>query len=199
MWELFSGNRFMGASVIPVAGHPELKLFEVGRIADDRGFFSETYNERDYQRVGLDVCFVQDNHSLSRHRGTLRGLHFQRPPYAQGKLIRVTRGAILDVAVDMRHGSPTFGQHVAFEISEENWRQIYVPEGYAHGFVTLMDDTEVQYKVTDFYSAEHDAGVNWADPALGIDWKVDAAEIVLSDKDKQHPLLAELPPYFEFN
>ncbi|NIJ41444.1 dTDP-4-dehydrorhamnose 3,5-epimerase [Parvibaculum indicum] len=188
----------MKLGIIPVEDHPEVKLFEIGRIGDERGFFSETYNERDFRREGLDVRFVQDNHSLSRQRGTLRGLHFQTPPHAQGKLVRVTCGAILDVAVDIRHGSPTFGRHVAFEISAENWRQLYVPAGYAHGFVTLTDDTEVQYKVTDFYSAEHDAGLRWDDPALGIDWRVDAGDVVLSGKDTQHPLLAELPPYFEY-
>lgn len=188
----------MELGTIPVEGHPEIKLFEIRRIGDERGFFSETYNEFDFRRAGLDVRFVQDNHSLSRQRGTLRGLHFQTLPHAQGKLVRVTRGAILDVAVDIRHGSPTFGRHVAFEISAENWRQLYVPIGYAHGFVTLTDDTEVQYKVTEFYSGEHDAGLRWDDPALGIDWKVDAGGIVLSEKDRQHPLLAELPPYFEY-
>ncbi|MGX1198455.1 dTDP-4-dehydrorhamnose 3,5-epimerase [Parvibaculum sp. MBR-TMA-1.3b-4.2] len=188
----------MRPALLPVPGHPDVKLLEVRRIDDERGFFSETYNENDFASAGVDARFVQDNQSLSRRRGTLRGLHFQRPPHAQGKLVRVTRGAILDVAVDIRHGSPTFGEHVAFEINAENWRQLYVPVGYAHGFVTLTDDTEVQYKVTDFYSAEHDAGIAWNDPALGIDWKLDAADITLSGKDRQHPVLAELPRIFEF-
>ena len=188
----------MRSALLPVPGHPDVKLLEVRRIDDERGFFSETYNASDFAAAGVDVRFVQDNHSLSRRRGTLRGLHFQRPPHAQGKLVRVTCGAILDVAVDIRHGSPTFGEHVAVEISAENWRQLYVPAGYAHGFVTLRDDTEVQYTVTDFYSAEHDAGIAWNDPALGIDWKLDAANITLSGKDRQLPVLAELPRIFEF-
>lgn len=188
----------MRPALLPVPEHPDIKLLEVRRIDDDRGFFSETYNESDFAAAGVDVRFVQDNHSLSRRRGTLRGLHFQRPPHAQGKLVRVARGAILDVAVDIRHGSPTFGEHVAVEISAENWRQLYVPVGYAHGFATLTDDTEVQYKVTDFYSAEHDAGIAWNDPALGIDWRLDAAEITLSGKDRQLPVLTELPRIFEF-
>ena len=188
----------MRPALLPVPGHPDVKLLEVRRIDDERGFFSETYNENDFADVGVDVRFVQDNQSLSRRRGTLRGLHFQRPPHAQGKLVRVTRGAILDVAVDIRHGSPTFGEHVVIEISAENWRQLYVPIGYAHGFITLRDDTEVQYKVTDFYSAEHDAGIAWNDPALGIDWKLDAAEITLSEKDARHPVLKDLPSCFEF-
>jgi len=187
----------MEPSVIPVDGHPDVKLLETRRLEDERGFFSETYHERDFGKIGLTARFVQDNHSLSRRRGTIRGLHFQIPPRAQGKLVRVVRGAILDVAVDIRHGSPTFGQHVAVELSAENWRQLYVPAGYAHGFITISEDTEVQYKVTDFYSAEHDAGLNWADPALGIDWKVDVADIVLSDKDRLHPFLKDLPRYFE--
>ena len=188
----------MEPSVLTIEGHPDVKLFKVHRIEDERGFFSETYNERDLWHVGLDVRFVQDSHSLSIRRGTLRGLHFQAPPHAQGKLVRVTHGAILDVAVDIRHGSPSFGQHIVVELSAKNWRQLYVPKGYAHGFVTLVDDTEVQYKVTDFYSAEHDAGLKWDDPALGIDWKCDATDITLSAKDAQQPLLAELPSYFEY-
>ena len=188
----------MKFEVKPVDEHAEVKLVIPKRFVDDRGFFSETYNRQDLAAFGLDVEFVQDNHSLSRRKGTLRGLHFQCPPHAQGKLVRVPRGAVLDVAVDIRRGSPTFGKHVAVELSAENWRQLYIPEGYAHAFVTLMDDTEVQYKVTDFYSAEHDAGLKWDDPVLGIDWKFDAADITLSAKDAQHPSLAELPSYFEY-
>ena len=188
----------MKVKITPFSGHEEVKLVEPARFGDERGFFSETYNQKDLAQAGLEANFVQDNQSLSRQRGTLRGLHFQRPPYAQGKLVRVVRGRILDVALDIRHGSPTFGQHVSAELSADNWRQLYVPVGYAHGFVTLESDTEVLYKVTNYYSAEHEGGISWNDPALGIDWGIDTAAISLSDKDKRHSTLDELPVCFEF-
>ena len=175
-----------------------MKLIEPPRFDDERGFFSETYNKKELAQSGLDATFVQDNQSLSRRRGTLRGLHFQRPPYAQGKLIRVVRGGILDVAVDIRHGSPTFGQFVSAELSAENWRQLFVPVGYAHGFITLEDATEVLYKVTNYYSAEHEGGICWNDPSLGIDWGIDTSGILLSDKDKSYSTLDEQPVCFEF-
>ena len=166
------------------------------RFEDDRGFFSETFGDARFRAAVADVSFVQDNHSLSRAPGTIRGLHYQAPPMAQGKLVRVVRGAILDVAVDIRHGSPTFGEHVAVELSADNWAQLWVPEGFAHGFCTLAPDTEVVYKVTASYSPDHDFGLAFDDPELAIDWPVPPSAAVLSDKDRRHPRLAELPHHF---
>lgn len=178
---------------------PDVKIIETDRFGDHRGFFSETYSRPAFRDVGIDLDFVQDNHSLSVQQGTVRGLHFQTPPFAQDKLVRVTRGAILDVAVDIRHGSPTFGRWVAAEISAENWRQILVPAGFAHGFATLMPDTEVQYKVTAPYAPAHDKGLLWNDPAIGIDWRVAPGDAILSDKDTHHPVLANLPAWFTYS
>lgn len=178
---------------------PEVMVFTPVKHGDERGFFSETFNsETMREKAGLDVTFVQDNHSMSRDKGVVRGLHFQIPSKAQDKLVRVTKGAIFDVAVDLRHGSPTFGQHASATISADNWSQIWVPKGFAHGFCTLTEDTEVQYKVTDLYSPEHDKGLKWDDPALAIDWPVDSGAAMLSAKDLQQPLLADLPAYFEY-
>jgi len=174
----------------------EVKVITPPRFEDARGYFSETWNRRRYADLGVDVDFVQDNQSLSRPKGTLRGLHFQIEPFAQGKLIRVLRGAILDVVVDLRRGSPTYGQHVTATVSAASGNQVYVPIGFAHGFVTLEPDTEVAYKVTNYYSAAHDRGLLWNDPALGIDWGVTADEVVISDKDRLHPRLADLPERF---
>ncbi|MGL5137658.1 MAG: dTDP-4-dehydrorhamnose 3,5-epimerase, partial [Beijerinckiaceae bacterium] len=147
---------------------PDLLLIEPSRHGDERGFFSEVFRADLFEAEVGPVRFVQDNHSRSAARGTIRGLHFQKEPKAQGKLVRVTRGAILDVAVDIRQGSPTFGRHVAVELSESNWSQLWVPAGFLHGFCTLVDDVEVLYKVTCPYSREHDAGVRWNDPEIGI-------------------------------
>ncbi len=166
------------------------------RFGDARGFFSETYNRWRFQDAGITADFIQDNHSLSGPTGTVRGLHFQRPPCAQAKLVRAVRGAVLDVVVDLRRTSPTFGRHVAVELSAANWRQLFVPAGFAHGFCTLEPDTEVLYKVDAYYSAEHDGGILWNDPALGIAWPVAAEQAVLSDKDLRLPLLADLQPIF---
>jgi dTDP-4-dehydrorhamnose 3,5-epimerase len=177
---------------------PGVVAVEPGRVGDERGFFSETFRRDRFEAEVGPVDFVQDNHSRSAARGTLRGLHYQKDPRAQGKLIRVTRGAILDVAVDIRTGSPTYGQHVAIELSDANWRQLWVPPGFLHGFCTLVDDVEVVYKVTDYYSREHDAGVRWNDPALSIDWPVTEAEVTLSDKDRNARLLAEIGQPFSF-
>lgn len=163
---------------------------------DQRGFFSEVYNKQALAEVGINDGFVQDNHSLSGEKGTVRGLHFQIDPHPVAKLVRVTRGAIWDVVVDLRHGSPTFGQHVAVELSADNWEQIYVPIGCAHGFCTLKPNTEVVYKVTDYWSSEVDKGVLWNDPDLGIEWPVSAEEAVLSEKDQAQPRFADLPEYF---
>lgn len=175
---------------------PEVKIIRPKKFGDHRGFFSETYSKRSFEAAGLHYDFVQDNQSLSAEVGTVRGLHFQLPPFAQDKLLRVVRGAILDVAVDIRKGSPTFGKHVSAVISAEEWNQILVPIGFAHGFCTLEPDTEVIYKVTNFYSAEHDRGLLWNDPELGIDWPVAADKAQLSDKDRRNPRLAELPDCF---
>ena len=174
----------------------DVKLVRPKRHGDHRGFFSEVYNRDALVEAGLDLGFIQDNHSRSAKRGTLRGLHFQTPPFAQTKLVRVLRGAILDVAVDLRHGSPTFGRHVAVELSEDNWDQLLVPRGFAHGFVTLTDDVEVFYKVDAPYAPAHDKGVRWDDPDLGIDWPVAPADVVLSAKDAAQPRFRDLPVMF---
>jgi dTDP-4-dehydrorhamnose 3,5-epimerase len=171
-------------------------LISVRRFADARGAFTETYNARDFAAVGIADSFVQDNQSISTQVGTLRGLHFQTPPQPQGKLVRVLRGRILDVAVDLRRASPTYGQHVAAELSGENGLMLWVPVGFAHGFVTREPDTEVAYKVTGLYSQPCDSGLAWNDPALGIDWGVDPAAVVLSDKDQRWGGLADLGAVF---
>lgn len=175
---------------------PEVILVTPKRFGDDRGYFRETYKSTVYSKGGIDVRFVQDNHSYSRDKGVLRGLHFQTPPHAQDKLVFCTRGRILDVAVDIRHGSPTFGKYVAVELSSENGQQLFVPKGFAHGFITLEPDCEVQYKCSDVYSPECDAGIAWNDPELGIDWPMSADKIITSDKDKIHPMLADLGAFF---
>lgn len=175
---------------------PDIKIIRPKKFGDHRGFFSETYTKKTFEAAGLHYDFVQDNQSLSAEVGTIRGLHFQLPPFAQDKLVRVVRGAILDVAVDIRKGSPTFGRHVSAVISASEWNQILVPVGFAHGFCTLEPDTEVIYKVTNYYSPEHDRGLLWNDPELGIDWPVSADKARLSDKDYKHPTLAQLTDLF---
>lgn len=166
------------------------------RFEDDRGFFSETWNEASWAAAGITARFVQDNHSLSRELGVLRGLHYQLPPFAQQKLVRVTRGSVWDVAVDIRRGSPTFGRWAAVRLSASEGNQILVPAGFAHGFVTLEPDTEVQYKVDAPYSSEHDRAIRFDDPALAIEWPVSSDEVILSDKDRAAPLLADLDTDF---
>jgi len=175
---------------------PDVKLLTPRRFGDHRGFFVESYNRKVLESIGFTKEFVQDNHSLSGPVGTVRGLHFQLEPHAQDKLVRVVRGAVLDVAVDLRCGSPTFGRHVKARLDAESGRQILVPVGFAHGFVTLEPDTEVIYKVTNYYAPKHDRGLLWNDPDLGIDWPIKADKAVLSDKDKVQPRLAELPDLF---
>jgi dTDP-4-dehydrorhamnose 3,5-epimerase len=165
---------------------------------DARGFFSETYSRQAMSAAGIATEFVQDNHSLSVEASTLRGLHFQLPPRAQGKLVRVTRGSVFDVAVDIRVGSPTFGKHVSAVISAENWMQVWVPEGFAHGYCTLEPNTEVLYKVTDYYAPDCDRGLRWDDADLGIKWPVEPGAARLSDKDRRQPALKELAPVFVF-
>lgn len=175
---------------------PEVKIVTPKKHGDARGFFSEVYKQSDWKAAGLDLSFVQDNHSYSAPAGTLRGLHFQIDPAGQDKLIRVVRGRILDVAVDLRRSSPFFGKHVAVELSAENWRQLLVPIGFAHGFVTLEPDTEVLYKLTSLYSPAHDRGLAWDDPDLGIDWNIPASGPLLSERDKHWPRLRDLKDAF---
>jgi dTDP-4-dehydrorhamnose 3,5-epimerase len=175
---------------------PDIRIVIPRRFEDHRGFFCETFNAKAFAEAGLPAVFVQDNHSLSRFTGTVRGLHFQAPPFAQDKLVRVVKGAILDVAVDLRRSSPFYGQHVAVTLSAALGNQLFVPIGFAHGFCTLEDETEVVYKVTAPYSAEHDQGLQWNDPDLQIDWPVAEDLAVLSDKDKSHPRLRNLSAFF---
>jgi dTDP-4-dehydrorhamnose 3,5-epimerase len=176
---------------------PDVILLEPARHRDHRGFFSETYSKRALSDAGIGVDFVQDNHSLSRERGVVRGLHFQTAPTPQDKLVRVPRGAVFDVAVDLRHGSPTFGKWVGAILSGENWHQLFVPKGFAHGFCTLEPDSELLYKVSDYYAPECDRGVAWDDPDIGIDWPIKPEEAVLSEKDAKQPRLKALPAYFK--
>jgi dTDP-4-dehydrorhamnose 3,5-epimerase len=169
---------------------PAVKILEPKKFGDHRGFFSETFSRKGMRDLGVDIEFVQDNHSMSVEKGVVRGLHYQLPPTAQDKLVRVVRGTILDVAVDIRRGSPTFGKHVSVLLSADNWRQIFVPIGFAHGFVTLEPNTEVLYKVSNYYSPKDERGILWNDPALKIAWGISADSAVLSDRDRKHPILA---------
>jgi dTDP-4-dehydrorhamnose 3,5-epimerase len=173
-----------------------VKIVTPKKFGDHRGFFCEVYSRKAWREAGLDYEFVQDNHSYSAELGVIRGLHFQTEPFGQDKLVRVARGRVLDVAVDLRRGSPTFGAHVAVELSAANGRQLLVPIGFAHGFCTLEPDCEVLYKVTNVYSPSHDRGLAFDDPTLGIDWGIDLAKAVLSDKDRRHPRLADLGAQF---
>jgi dTDP-4-dehydrorhamnose 3,5-epimerase len=168
------------------------------RHGDARGFFSEIFRDDVLRQHGVELAVVQENHSLSVDRGVIRGLHFQIPPMAQAKLVRVGAGAMLDVAVDIRVGSPSYGRHVAVVLSAADGNQLFVPEGFAHGFCTLEPNTEVAYKVSRPYSAAHDRGLYWNDPALAIPWPVSEAEAVLSERDRQHPPLAALPRIFRY-
>ncbi|MEJ1976094.1 MAG: dTDP-4-dehydrorhamnose 3,5-epimerase [Acetobacteraceae bacterium] len=176
---------------------PEVILLIPNRFGDERGFFSETFKAREARAAGIEHDFVQDNHSMSGPKGVLRGLHCQVDPYAQGKLVRVVRGSIWDVAVDARHGSPTFGQHVAVELSASNWQQLWIPPGFLHGFCTLEPDCEVVYKTTHYYDKASERGVVWNDPTLAIPWPVEAGAAVLSDKDWMLPGWAEMPVWFQ--
>jgi dTDP-4-dehydrorhamnose 3,5-epimerase len=175
---------------------PAVKVLVPKKFGDHRGFFSEVYSDKLLAGLGIEARFVQDNHSLSAEKGVVRGLHYQLPPMAQDKLIRVVRGAIMDIAVDIRRGSPTFGKHVACLLSAENWKQMFVPTGFAHGFATLEPNTEVLYKVTRYYSPSHERGIRWNDPKLGINWHVAEDQAVLSERDQKHPMLAEMSDLF---
>jgi dTDP-4-dehydrorhamnose 3,5-epimerase len=177
---------------------PEIVIITPRRFADARGFFSETFSQRSYAAIIPDVAFVQDNLSLSGPRFTVRGLHFQAPPHAQAKLVSVLKGAVLDVAVDIRRGSPSFGRHVAVTLTAERGEQMFVPAGFAHGFCTLEPDTMVAYKASDFYAPEADRGLFWADPALAIAWPMAEGEAALSERDRRHPPLAAFATPFVY-
>ncbi len=192
----------MGASsggerlqVLPLS-IPEVKSIATPRYADARGFISETFNRRDLAAAGIDFDGMQDNHSVSLRKGTVRGLHFQAPPFAQAKLVRVSRGAIFDVAVDIRRGSPTYGRHVSKVLNAASGGQLFVPKGFAHGFCTLEPDTEVLYKVDNYYSKQHEGGIRWDDPALAIPWPVSSGEAVVSERDRALPLLKDIAAIF---
>lgn len=175
-----------------------VKILTPKRFTDDRGFFSETYNEKRFHDAGIKEVFVQDNHSLSASKGTVRGLHYQAPPFAQAKLVRAVSGIVIDIAVDIRKGSPTFGHHVAVELSAENGKQLYIPEGFLHGFATLTEDAEIVYKVNNFYSKDHDGAVLWNSEGLDIDWHLEAADAVLSEKDTKADAWKNFDSPFEF-
>ena len=177
---------------------PGVVIIEPRVFEDSRGYFFESFSQRDFDSQVREVRFVQDNESKSSY-GVLRGLHFQKPPHAQSKLVRVVKGAVLDVAVDIRKGSPTFGQHVAVELTEDNHRQFFVPRGFAHGFVVLTDEVIFQYKCDNFYAPQHEGAIAWDDPDLGIDWKVPADKIILSAKDTCHPRLNDAQWLFDYN
>lgn len=177
---------------------PDVKLITPPKFGDSRGFFSETWPSSKLRALGFEENFVQDNHSLSAQKGTIRGLHCQLAPYVQGKLVRVIRGAIWDVAVDIRHGSPSFGKWVAAELSAENWSQLWIPGGFLHGFCTLAPDTEVIYKVTADYAKDCERAVRWDDPGLALPWPVQPDEAQLSDKDAVAPLFDPKEQWFSF-
>ncbi len=173
-------------------------IIEPRVFKDARGYFFESYSKREFDEKVRPVEFVQDNESMSS-KGVMRGLHFQRPPYTQSKLVRCVKGRVLDVAVDIRKGSPTYGRHVAVELSEDNHRQFFVPRGFAHGFAVLSDVAVFQYKCDNYYHPEVDGGISIADDTLGIDWQIDSSHAILSEKDTSHPLLADFDSPFDIN
>lgn len=171
----------------------EPRIFE-----DSRGYFFESFSEREFVEKVCNTHFVQDNESKSSY-GVVRGLHFQRPPHAQSKLVRVVEGTVLDIAVDIRRGSPTFGRYVAVELSAENHRQLFIPRGFAHGFAVLSERAVFQYKCDNYYAPQSEGAIAWNDPAIGIDWRIPADKVILSAKDMAHPLLAECDELFDYN
>ena len=176
----------------------QVLILEPRVFEDARGYFFESFNAREFaEKTGLDVTFVQDNESRSKY-GVIRGLHFQLPPYTQSKLVRVVKGRVLDVAVDIRKGSPTYGQHVACELTEDNHRQFFVPKGFAHGFCVLSEDAVFQYKCDNFYAPQADAGISILDASLGIDWGIPMDRAILSEKDTRHPCLKDFDSPFVF-
>lgn len=173
-------------------------IIEPRIFGDARGYFFESFNAKDFkEQVGVDVVFVQDNESKSSY-GVVRGLHFQKPPYTQSKLVRVVKGAVLDVAVDLRKGSPTYGQHVSVELTAENHRQFFVPQGFAHGFSVLSEEAVFQYKCDNFYAPQSEGALAWDDPDLNVDWRIPADNVLLSDKDRNHPRFAEFVSPFSY-
>lgn len=177
---------------------PEVVIIEPKVFGDNRGYFFESFSERDFAVQVREVKFVQDNESKSCY-GVLRGLHFQKPPHAQSKLVRVVKGCVLDVAADIRKGSPTFGKYVAVELSEDNHRQFFVPRGFAHGFAVLSEEAVFQYKCDNYYAPQSEGAVAWDDPDLAIDWKVPSDKVILSEKDRNHPMLKDAPEIFDYS
>jgi dTDP-4-dehydrorhamnose 3,5-epimerase len=182
--------------VIQELAIPGVWTYTPRRFVDSRGWFSETFNAQTLAEKLNGVTFVQDNQSCSRAAGTLRGMHFQIPPKAQDKLVRVLKGALLDVVVDLRNTSPTYGKWVSTVLSAENGVQLFAPRGFAHGFLTIEPDTEVLYKVSDYYSREHERGVAWDDPTIGVDWTISAGSVIMAERDRAFPRLADLPAFF---
>lgn len=174
----------------------DVLILKPGIHADERGFLSEVFNEASLARAGIQTRFVQENHTLSIGAGTVRGLHFQIPPQPAAKLVRCTRGSALDVAVDLRRGSETYGMHVGQTLSEANWLQMFIPEGFAHGFCTLEPNTEVVYKASAFWDPNLDRGVRWDDPDLAVEWPVTSDDVILSDKDREQPAFRDIQPVF---
>ena len=176
---------------------PDVVIIEPRVFGDHRGYFFESFSEKDFSENVREVKFVQDNESKSCY-GVLRGLHFQKPPHAQAKLVRVVRGRVLDVAVDVRKGSPTFGKHVAVELTEDNHRQLFIPRGFAHGFAVLSEEAVFQYKCDNYYAPQSEGSVLWNDPEIGIEWGIPEGDVILSDKDTRSPLLKDLGDFFEW-
>lgn len=175
---------------------PDVKILRPKKIGDSRGFFSEIFRRDLLLKNGIEINFVQDNQSLSSEAFTLRGLHFQSPPYAQDKLVRVINGSIIDIAVDIRKNSPTYGEYISVKLSSEELTQILVPAGFAHGFITLESNTEILYKVSNYYSKDHDHGILWSDSKLNIDWQVQEEKVILSEKDQNQPTFDKASKYF---
>lgn len=178
---------------------PDVKLIDTKVFADNRGFFLESYSKRAFENIGIETDFVQDNHSLSKEAGVIRGLHFQYPPYAQTKLVRVTKGEIWDVAVDLRKGSPTYGEYVSTKLSADSFKMLFIPVGFAHGFVTLTANCEIQYKTDSYYAPNHEGGVRWDDPDIAIQWPLEHTSVILSEKDAVLPSFASFQGAFEFS
>lgn len=176
---------------------PDVKIIEPKVFGDHRGWFLESYNKNLYKAHGIDVDFVQDNRSFSK-KGILRGLHYQLAPYSQSKLVSVLSGEVLDIAVDIRKGSPTYGEHVSVILSAENKRQLFVPQGFAHGFIVLSETAEFFYKVDNYYTPSHDRGIMYNDPKIGIDWMLSDNEVILSEKDTKHPQIDDADNNFEY-
>jgi dTDP-4-dehydrorhamnose 3,5-epimerase len=176
---------------------PDVVIIEPRVFGDSRGYFFESFSEREFKEKVADVNFVQDNESRSCH-GVVRGLHFQKPPHAQAKLVRVVKGRVLDVAVDIRKGSPTYGRHVEVELSEDNHRMVYIPKGFAHGFAVLSEDAVFQYRCDDYYAPETEGAISWDDPDLDIDWRLPSEKVILSAKDTSHPSFKDADIPFEY-